>query len=66
MEHAKHQEDTNSSHFTKDKKILYENSEVNIQRGKYYIINGGFAPYDDSFLRLDQSRKDNVNSNKVH
>ncbi|CAB4423970.1 unnamed protein product [Rhizophagus irregularis] len=66
LEHAKHQEDTNSSHYAKNKKILCEDSEVNVREGKHCIINGGSAPHGDSFLGLDQSRKDNVNPNEVH
>ncbi|CAI2187981.1 9216_t:CDS:2, partial [Funneliformis geosporum] len=64
LEHAKHQEVTNSSKYTKTRKIICEDSVVNVREGKYCIINGGSAPHGDSFLSLDQSRKNNPN--EVH
>src|SRR5688572_8760915 len=64
LEHAKHQEVTNSSEYNKTRKIVCEDSVVNVREGKYCIINGGSAPYGDSFLGLDQSRKNNPN--EVH
>lgn len=65
LEYARHQEDTNSEHYTGSRYIQCENDcTVDVREGRYCIINRTSAPYGDAFLGLDINSHDYPN--EVH